>query len=153
MIRKWTSKFRKSLSKRVVSPRRKFEIPIKISLEPDRSTGNLRMPFKDLSITGETRDLSTTGIAFVVPAIRLREYYLVGEGRKLNVELSLPNGKVNMLLMGLRYKQVGIHLSITEYLIGAKILNISEGDKEIYKEFLSKKKYKAGALELGVDES
>ena len=153
MIRKWTSKLRKFLSKRVVSPRRKFQTPIKLSFEPDKTTGNLQMPVNDLSIRGETEDLSFTGIAFTVSSIRLREYYLVGEGRKLNAEINLPNGKVKMQLIGQRYKQVGKHVSVMQYLIGARILNMSDGDRETYKEFLRKRKNRAGSLELEVDES
>ncbi len=153
MIRKWTSKLRKFLSKRVVSPRRKFQTPIKLSFEHDKTTGNLQMPVNDLSIRGETEDLSFTGIAFTVSSIRLREYYLVGEGRKLNAEINLPNGKVKMQLIGQRYKQVGKHVSVTQYLIGARILKMSDGDRETYKEFLRKRKNRAGSLALEVDES
>ncbi len=111
------------------------------------------MPVNDLSIRGETEDLSFTGIAFTVSSIRLREYYLVGEGRKLNAEINLPNGKVKMQLIGQRYKQVGKHVSVTQYLIGARILKMSDGDRETYKEFLRKRKNRAGSLELEVDES
>lgn len=111
------------------------------------------MPTNDLSIQGETRDLSTTGISFVVPSIRLREYYLVGDDHTLRAELQLPNGKIKVFLKGQRYEQVGKHISTAQYLVGASILKISAGDKEIYKEFLHDKKHNVGSLELEVGKS
>lgn len=156
MIRKLVSKLNKSLTERVISPRRNHEVPIKLSIEPDRNTGRLQMSVKNLSISGETKDLSKTGIAFVVSSIRLREYYLVGEDRTLNAELDLPNGKVKMQIGGQRYEQIGNeHNSISKFLIGAKILRMASADKEAYEEFLqlSKKirKRETGSLELGIN--
>lgn len=154
MIRKLISKFNKSLAKRVVSVRHKSEAPIKIWIEPDRNTGRLQMPVENLSIAGETQDLSISGIAFVVSSIRIRENYLVGEGRVLNVELDLPDGKVKMQIVGQRYEQVGQHISTAKFLIGAKIVKISTEDREIYEHFLRYgNKRKKRSLALGIDES
>ena len=152
MIRKWTSKLRRSVRKRAVSKRRGSKIPITISFEPDKTTGNLGQAFAKLSTRGETSDLSETGIGFVVSSIRLREFYLVGEGRVLNAQLNLPEGKVKIQLMGQSYKQIGQSVSNTQYLVGAKILRMSEGDRLIYNEFLKGKRPEGGALELGIDE-
>lgn len=153
MIRKLISKFNKSLTKSVVSARYNYEVPIKITLEPDRNTGRLQMPIQHLSISGETKDLSKTGIAFVVSAIRLREYYLVGENRTLNAELNLPNGKVTMQLIGQRYEQIGEHLSESKFLVGATIAKISDQDREIYDFFLQngRKRKRKESFALGID--
>ena len=154
MIRKLISKFNKSLTKSVVSARHNYEVPIKLWLEPDRNTGKLQLPIANLSISGETKDLSKTGIAFVVSAIRLREYYLVGEGRTLNAELDLPDGKIKMQIVGQRYEQVGQHISTAKFLIGATITKITDGDRHAYEHFLQfGKKRKKGAFALGIDES
>lgn len=154
MIRKWISKFSKSVNERAAPRRRELHLPIKISFVPDRKTGSLQMPMQDLSIAGETRDLSKTGLAFQVPSIRIKEAYLVGEGRTLNAEVSLPIGKVTLQLKGERYQQVGgEHLSISEYIVGAKIVHMSNADKEIYEEFLTNKKQQAGSLNLGTHKS
>lgn len=154
MIRKLISIFNKSLTKRVVSVRHNYEVPIKVWIEPDRNTGKLQMPVKNLSVSGETKDLSKTGIAFIIPSIRLREYYLVGENRLLNVELDLPDGKILMQIIGQRYEQVGQHISEARFLIGATIVKISEEARESYEHFLRHgKKRKKGAFELGIDKS
>src|SRR4051812_17435784 len=121
MIRKLVAKFNRSITERVVSPRKNYEIPIKVWFEPDRNTGRLKMPLENLVIIGETKDLSRSGIAFVVSAIRIQENYLVGEGRTLNAELDLPDGKIQMQIVGQRYEQVGQHISTARFLIGARI--------------------------------
>ncbi len=154
MIREWFAQFNKSLSERVVASRHKYELPIKLSFEPDRNTGRLQKPLENLFITGETKDLSHTGIAFVVPSIRLKENYLVGEGRALNAEIDLPNGKIKMQIVGQRYEQVGKHISTASYLVGAKILQMTAENRELYQDFLRHgRKRKAGSLKLGIDES
>ncbi len=110
------------------------------------------MPIQHLSISGETKDLSKTGIAFIVSSIRLREYYLVGEQRTLNAELDLPNGKITMQIIGQRYEQVGLHLSETKFLIGATITKISEDARDAYEYFLSHgKKRGKETFALGID--
>lgn len=154
MIRKLVSKLNKSITERIAASRRGYAAPVKISFLPDRNTGKLQTA--SLSISGETKDLSKSGIAFLVSAIRVREYYLVGEERTLNAELELPNGKVKMQVVGRRYEQIGDeHSSVSKFLIGAKILQMSAADRETYEEFLrfGKKllKGKTGNLELGID--
>lgn len=151
MIRKLFSKFNKKLTEKVVSTRKNYEVPIKIWFEPDRHTGRLKMP-ESLTISGETKDLSNSGIAFIVSSIRIQENYLVGEGRVLNAELDFPDGKVRMQVVGRRYEQVGQHISTARFLVGAEITKMSDNDREIYKHFLRfGNKRKKGSLELGID--
>jgi hypothetical protein len=152
MIRKLVAKFNRSITERVVSPRKHYEFPIKVWFEPDRNTGRLKLPLENLTVMGETKDLSRSGIAFIVSAIRIQENYLVGEGRILNVELDLPDGKVQMQIVGSRYEQVGQHISTARYLIGAKITQMSAENREAYEHFLRYgNKRKKGSLELGID--
>lgn len=154
MIRKLISKFNRTFNEKVVSSRKEFHVPIKIWVEPDRQTGKLQLPIEHLSISGETKDLSVTGIAFIVSSIRLKETYLVGEGRTLNAELDLPGGKVKMQVIGQRHEQVGQHISTAKFLVGAKIIRISEHDREAYEDFLRYgKKLLKQKLALGIDES
>lgn len=153
MLRKWAAKFNKSLSKRNSSRRLEIKVPIKLTVEPDTNTGSLSMSREGLSIQGETSDFSRSGIGFVVSCIRLREFYLVGDGRMLTAEVSLPNGRIKMKLLGTRYEQTGQHVSVTQYLVGAKIIEMSNSDRGIYEEFLGRRKERAGALHLGTEES
>ena len=152
MIRKLVSKFNKSITERVVSPRKKYEVPIKIWFEPERKTGRLQMPVENLVMTGETKDMSRTGIGFIVSAIRIQENYIVGGGRVLYAELDLPSGKIQMQLVGMRYEEVGQHISTARFLVGAKITRISEEARDAYEYFLRHgNKRKKGSFALGID--
>ncbi len=135
MLRNLITKISKLLSARAVSTRHRREAAIKISFEPTGKTGRLDST-RNLFITGETTDLSCSGIAFTVASIRVKENYLVGEGRILNAELDLPNGKVSMKILGQRYELIGEHLSTERYLIGASIEQISDENRAAYEEFL-----------------
>ncbi|MBX7173791.1 MAG: hypothetical protein K1X72_22665 [Pyrinomonadaceae bacterium] len=156
MLSKLMSTLRGQVS-RLNSSRRDLNVPISISFEPTNTTGRLTLKREVLSIKGETKDLSVTGVAFLVDSIRLNEHYLVGENRVLDAVLDLPNGQVKMKVIGQRYEQIGEHLSINQYLIGATILNMTPLDKDIYEEYLRMgnkvKKDKTGILELETTKS
>lgn len=156
-LRKLISKFDKSITERNIAQRHKYEVPITVSFEPVRKTRGLNLPVQKPLIRGETKDLSKTGIAFIVSSIRFNEDYLVGDGRCLDVELKLPNGKVEMQIVGQRYEQFGDkYNSGIKFLIGAKIVQMSEADKELYEEFLrivSTVQKNSASLEFGTDRS
>lgn len=154
MLRDLIAKFNKSLAERVASVRYKREMPIKLSLAPN-GTGDLNAAPTRLFITGETSDLSRSGIAFVVSSIRIKENYLVGEGRVLNAELDLPTGKVAMKIVGQRYERVGEHISTARYLIGASIKDMTAENREAYEDFLrlSSKNGDTGRLKFGVGQT
>jgi len=153
MLRNWAARFSKSLSKRSSSRRLDISVPIKLTVQPNKSTGPLSPSLEGLTIAGETKDFSKSGIGFVVSCIRLREFYLVGEGRMLKAEVSLPNGIVRMTIMGLRYEQTGQHLSVSQYLVGAEIVEMSDDDRGIYEEFLGGRKERGGTLHLETEKS
>ena len=155
MLRKWIAKFNKSRAERVVSVRHDREVPIKLSFELSGKTGKSVSP-QILFISGETKDLSQSGIAFTISSIRIKENYLVGEGRILNAELDLPNGKVSMKIVGQRYEPIeNEHLSVGKYLVGASILQMTDENREVYEYFLrfGDAKGNTGSLKFGIDES
>lgn len=154
MLRQLIAKFNRSMAERVASIRYQRAVPIKLSFEPNSKTERLDAPPQIVYVMGETTDLSHTGIAFVVSAIRIKENYLVGEGRTLDAELDLPNGKVLMKIIGQRYEPVGEHISTARYLVGASIKEMTEENREAYDDFLrlSGAKGNAGSLKFRVDE-
>jgi len=144
------------MAERVVSVRHNREVPIKLSFAPNEKTEKLKVPQPILYITGETKDLSYSGIAFIVSSIRIKENYLVGAGRALNAELDLPGGKVSMKIVGQRYEPIeNEHLSVGKYLIGASISEMSEENREVYEYFLrfGSIKGNTGSLNFGIDQS
>ena len=136
MLRKFIQKFNKSVAKRV-NLRKELSVPIAISLIPDRESGRLQMPVSKQIINGATLDLSDSGILFSVSSIRIGSQYLAGEGRTLKAELSLPNGRIAMEIVGTRYEQqLDVHTSVGQFQIGAKITKMSEEDRAIYSDFI-----------------
>lgn len=136
ILRKLISRLNGQVMSRMSAERRDLQVPINVSIEPNKNTGSLVRRTEGLSIGGETKDLSETGLAFFVDAIRLREHYLVGEDRVLVVKLDLPNGTIKLKAMGKRYEQVDVHSTHSRYLIGAAIVEMDAVDREVYTEFL-----------------
>ena len=155
MLRELVSKFSVSLIERRASVRKKYELPVKVCFAPEKNPNNVTRTCEDLFLSGATVDLSETGIAFVVSSIRIKEKYLVGQERVLNVELDLAGKRICMQVLGKRYERVGIHASTEQYLVGATITDMSADDRQKYEYFLKngKKLLKTAgvpALEMGV---
>jgi hypothetical protein len=104
------------------------------------SNGARRLPTLD----GHTLDVSTTGLALVVPAIRIGEHYLAGADRKLHVKLELPSGPVEMKVATVRYESLE---DDTGYLIGARILELSDTDRVSFEKYVAKVMKKLAADE------
>ncbi|MEQ1605922.1 MAG: hypothetical protein ABL999_13745 [Pyrinomonadaceae bacterium] len=155
MLRKLISRFNRSLSESMVSSRRRHTAPVKIWFEPEINSERARELARASCVLGETYDISRSGISFIVPSIRVKEKYLVGHERPLHVEIDLPTGEIEMIVMGKRYEKVGVHISTERFLVGAHILKLKGGDKEAYETFVKRghrgTRRAAGSLELGID--
>jgi c-di-GMP-binding flagellar brake protein YcgR len=88
-------------------------------------------------LKGHTLNVSINGIALIVPSILLAEHHLIGENRKLNVKLELAQGTVEMKVVPIRYESLEEHETETGYLIGAKIVEMSEVDRERFTQFVA----------------
>jgi hypothetical protein len=78
-------------------------------------------------------DVSVTGLALIVPAIRIGEHYLAGAERKLHVKLDLPSGPVEMMVVTVRYENLE---DGSGYLIGARIQEISDADRKSFEKYI-----------------
>lgn len=128
---------------------------MRVWFEPEINSPHNQEIAKNMAMPSETVDLSRTGIAFLVSSIRDKERYLVGQERKLNVEIDLPSGKVTMQVVGRRYEKVGVHLSMEKFLVGAQIVRLESESNAAYDHFLrngaGRRKSTPGSLELGID--
>jgi hypothetical protein len=88
-------------------------------------------------LKGHTLDVGMKGLALIVPTILLGEHHLIGENRRLIVELQLPQGPVAMEVLPLRYESLEEHKTETGYLIGAKIVEMSKGDRERFTRYVT----------------
>ena len=155
MLRELVSRFSSTIAERRASVRKKFSVPVKVFFAPEANGVKQTLSWDDAFLSGETTDVSATGIGFVVSSIRIRDRYLVGQERTLNVELDLSGTKVRMQVRGCRYEKVGIHVSTEKYQVGAQIINVDEADKAAYEHFLTNghqtAKNLSPVLELGAE--
>jgi hypothetical protein len=102
--------------------------------DPRTSTnGRRRLP----SLVGHTLDISASGVALIVPAIRIGEHYLVGYDRRLHLKLELPGSPVEMTLAPVRYESLEEDEEETGYVIGARINEISDEHRKVFEGYLS----------------
>jgi PilZ domain len=98
------------------------------------SNGSRRLPTLDC----QTLDVSTTGLALIVPAIRIGEHYLAGDDRRLHLKLELPSGPVEMKVTTVRYESLEDSKEDSGYLIGARILEMSDGDRASFEKYVNR---------------
>ena len=136
------------LPRRIVSSLRRFigdrrrhkrvraRLTFRISLSDPRvsSNGGRRLP----TVDGHTMDISSTGLALVVPAIRIGGHYLAGADRKLYVKLELPSGPVEMKVSTVRYESLEESHEESGYLIGARIAEMSDPDRARYAAYVAR---------------
>ena len=130
--RRIVSHLRRFIGNRRHSKRVRARLNFTLSLSDPRvsTNGARRLPTLD----GHTLDVSTTGIALVVPAIRIGEHYLAGNERRLHIRLELPNGPVEMKVATVRYESLEDE---SGYLIGARIIEMSDSDCASFEKYVS----------------
>jgi len=131
--RRIVSSLRRLVGNRRHSKRVRARLSFTLSLsDPHLSTnGHRRLP----SLDGHTLDVSATGLALVVPAIRIGEHYLAGSDRKLHIRLELPSGPVEMWVATVRYESLEEE---TGYLIGARIMEMNDLDRASFDKYVAK---------------
>lgn len=135
LIRSIAARLHRFIGNRRRAPRYKLRLPLSISLLDVRSSANgarTRSP----ALEGYTRDLSETGLAIILPAIRIGENYLMGEGRTLRVVLELPTAPVEMKVVPVRYERLDESETEKGYFIGLSINEMSDHDRESFVEYL-----------------
>jgi hypothetical protein len=130
--RRIVSHLRRYIGNRRRSKRVRARLNFTLSLADPRvnTNGSRRLPTLD----GHTLDVSTTGLALVVPAIRIGEHYLAGNERKLHIRLELPNGRVEMKVASVRYESLEDE---SGYIIGARIIEMSDSDRASFEKYVA----------------
>ena len=129
--RRIVSQLRRFIGNRRRSKRVRARLSFTLSLADPRvnMNGSRRLPTLD----GYTLDVSTTGLALVVPAIRIGEHYLAGNDRRLHIKLELPSGPVEIKVSTVRYESLDDE---SGYLIGARIVEISDSDRASFNKYV-----------------
>ena len=84
------------------------------------------------AVAGHTVNISAHGLAVVLHAQNIEEQYLAGGDGSMSIELDLPNG----LSLEIQATPVRYEKRDDGYLIGARISEMSERDRELYEEYL-----------------
>lgn len=134
--RRIVSHLRRFISNRRGHKRVRARLNFTLSLSDPRvnTNGSRRLPTLD----GHTLDVSTTGLALIVPAIRIGEHYLAGSDRRVYVRLDLPAGPVEMKLATVRYESLDGTDEETGYVIGARIIEMADADRASFEEYVAK---------------
>ena len=84
------------------------------------------------AVAGHTVNLSAIGLAVMLHAQNIDPQYLTGGENSMSIELDLPSGvSIEIEALPVRYEKRD-----DGYLIGARITDISERDRELYDEYL-----------------
>jgi hypothetical protein len=130
--RRIVSHLRRFIGNRRRSRRVRARLSFTLSLSDPRTNanGSRRLP----SLNGHTLDVSSTGLALVVPAIRIGEHYLAGSDRRLHIKLELPSGPVELKVVAVRYESLEDE---SGYLIGTRIVEMSNPDRASFEKYVS----------------
>ena len=134
--RRIVSRIRRFIGNRRHSKRVQTRLSFTLSLSDPRvsSNGARRLP----TLEGHTLDVSSTGLALIVPAIRIGEHYLAGSERRLHVKLELPGGPVEMIVIAVRYESLDEAQDESGYLIGARIIEMADSDRASFEAHVTK---------------
>ena len=81
-----------------------------------------------LRLVGHTRNISETGLAFIVPTLRIGDEFAHVIGSRLLIRLYLPAGHVEIHATPVRYEQLSQSSSERGYLIGVRITEMTDNE-------------------------
>ncbi len=134
LARNIAARLRKFIGERRRAPRCTARVALSVSLLGPPSALHSSVA---RSVAGYSLDISTTGLALVVPAIRIGDHYLAGENRELRIELELPTGPIVLLGQAVRYERLDEEEAERGYLIGVNISTMSDTDRASYEAYLA----------------
>jgi hypothetical protein len=135
LIRSVVSRMRLYVNDRRQSPR--FRVRLLFTISIRRTTNGNGLNKRKKVLHGHTRDISSSGLALLVPQAHLDGHHLAAAGGNLEVNLELPGGSISMIVGPRRYEQLEKSELGCTYLIGARIINIEDDDRTRYLSFIS----------------
>ena len=118
---------------------RRLKVKCEVELLADLSLldADAGEPLHSLIFMGQTSDVSSVGIAMIIPSTIIDERFCGGDHR-LNLALHLPDGVVGIEVSPVRCERITGVNSAQGYLLGTKITNVTHRDRfERYLERLS----------------
>lgn len=132
LIRSLEANVRKLVRSVRQSPRHGPCLPFTLTML-DQRTGHVTR--HAIKLNGHTRNISETGLALIVPAIRKGDHHLAARNRRLLIVLELPTGTIRLQAAPVRYERLG---NETGYLVGARIISMSDSDRFRFLKYLQR---------------
>jgi hypothetical protein len=128
LIRSIAARFREYLGNRRRAPR--YTIRLSVRVSPVQAAKPARISATDRNaIYGYTRDVSESGLALILPAIRINNIYLMGEDRALELLIEHESEPIVIYGMAARYEKLEEEEADKGYLVGIKIIEMSGEDR------------------------
>jgi hypothetical protein len=128
LIRSIAARFREYLGNRRRSPRYKVRLSVRVS--PVKASKPARVSsLEPDALYGYTRDISVTGLALILPSIRINNIYLTGEDRTLELLIEHESEPIVIYGIAARYEKLEEGEADKGYLVGIKITEMSTEDR------------------------
>lgn len=135
LIRSVVSRMRSYVKDRRRAPRVRTRLLFSISVcQKSKASGATH---RERILKGHTKDISASGLALLLPQVHLDGHHLATEGRELNLILELPGGPMSMVVLPARYEHLDEAELGASYLIGVKIVEISDDDHSRIESFVA----------------
>ncbi|HJU55520.1 MAG TPA: PilZ domain-containing protein [Pyrinomonadaceae bacterium] len=145
LIRSIAGRLREFVGNRRVAPRyvTHLEVGLALNVSLTGSDTSARKDSPPVRLAGYTRDISASGLALIVPSIRVGGQYVTGENRRLRIMLKLPTGPIEIHATPVRYSPLDEDGVDTGYLVGVQIISMSDEDRARFNDYLEKMKTEA----------
>lgn len=127
LIRSIAGRVREYLGNRRRAPRYRVRLSVRVS--PVKAAKPSRVsPTESDALYGYTRDISSSGLALILPAIRINNIYLTGEDRTLELLIEHESEPIVIYGISARYEKLEEEGADKGYLVGVKITEMSPED-------------------------
>lgn len=110
----------------------RYRVRLSVSVTPLPVAKSARVSTEQNVIHGYTRDISSTGIALILPAIRINNIYLAGEDRQLEILVENEADPIVVYAAPSRYERLDEEGADKGYLLGVRITDMSKSDRARY---------------------
>lgn len=134
MIRSFGDNVRSFLRRFRPAQRFSSRVAVKISLLDYAGSKYTPIPI----MNGQTFNMSSSGLALLLPDITLEGRSLVVEGTKLLVVLDLPNGIAKLQATPIHFRRADKYVKNSGYVVGIKITEMDSSNHSRYVRYLSR---------------
>jgi len=134
LVRSIIGRFRELVGSHSHAPRHALQLPLSISMQ-DSKARSARGSFPP-TLSGYTRNISDTGLSLVVPSVHSGNRYLMDGNLSLRIQLELPGGAISFQVAPVRYEMLDETQIEWGYLVGMRIVEISEQERKCLTEYL-----------------